>query len=87
MTSVQEAPQIFTLLTVLCVLTSLVTFAVAAYRAIRGRRASAVRLLVVWCIAAVVYVLISATVSFFKPAKSDSMVSSTTRLAPTVRMA
>jgi hypothetical protein len=67
MTSVQEAPQIFTLLTVLCVLLSLITFAAAAYRAIRGRRASAVTLLVGWGFAAVVYVLISASVSFFKP--------------------
>ena len=67
MTSVQETPQIFTLLTVLCVVASLITFAVAAYRAIRGRRAAAVKILIVWSIAAVVYVIVSASVSFFKP--------------------
>src|SRR5215471_5476448 len=67
MTSVQETPQIFTLLTVLCVLASVITFAVAAFRAIRGRRAAAVKLLGRWAAAAAVYLLVSLSVSFFKP--------------------
>src|SRR5262249_10214567 len=67
MTGVQETPQIFMLLTVLCVFTSLIIFAVAAYRAIRGRRADAMKILVGWGIAAIAYVMVSAGVSFFKP--------------------
>jgi len=67
MTSVQETPQIFTLLTVLCVLASIITFAVAAFRAIRGRQVAAVKLLGRWAVAAAVYLLVSLSVSFFKP--------------------
>ena len=67
MTSVQETPQIFTLLTVLVVFASLITFAVAAWCAIRGRRSGALKILAGWGIAALAYVAVSAGVSFFKP--------------------
>ena len=63
MMSVQETPQIFTLLTVLSVLGSLLTFAIVPFLVIRGRRASAVKLVVGWVMCAVVYVIVSAGVS------------------------
>lgn len=63
----QETPQIFTLLTVLVVLASLLTLSIVMYRAIRGRRASAVKLFAGWAICAVVYVIVSTSVSYFKP--------------------
>jgi len=66
MTSVQETPQIFMLLTVFSVLASLLTFAIVAFLAIRGKRASALKFLVGWAIFAVVYVIVSASVSYFK---------------------
>ena len=65
--SVQETPQIFTLLTVLSVLGSLLTFAIVPFLVIRGRRASAVKLVAGWVMCAVVYVIVSAGVSYFKP--------------------
>ena len=69
MTPVQQTPQIFTLALMLAVLASLVTFLVAAYRAIRGRGTSAVRVLAGWAICAAVYLTISAGVSWARPAR------------------
>jgi len=69
MTPVQETPQLFTLVLVLCVLASLVTFLIVAYRAIRGRRSSALRLLARWAISALVYMAISVAVSWTRPAR------------------
>jgi ABC-type lipoprotein release transport system permease subunit len=48
MTPVQETPQLFTLTLMLCVVASLVTCLIAAYRVIRGRRSSALRLVARW---------------------------------------
>ncbi|HZF29456.1 MAG TPA: hypothetical protein VE907_10080 [Gammaproteobacteria bacterium] len=69
MTSVQETPQVFMLLLLLCLLASLITFTVAAYRAIRGRRAGALTLLARWGLCAIAYLIVSAGVSVFKPTK------------------
>ena len=69
MTSVQETPQIFTLLLLLCLLASLITFVVAIYRAVRGRRAAAVKLLGRWGIGSIAYLILSVGVSLFKPAR------------------
>jgi hypothetical protein len=69
MPPVQETPQLFTLLLILCVLASLVTFLIAAYRAIRGRGSSALRLLSRWATCALVYVAISVVVSLARPAR------------------
>ncbi len=68
MTPVQETPQLFTLALVLCVLASLITFLIAAYRAIRGRRSSALGLLARWAICALIYLAISVAVSWTRPA-------------------
>lgn len=68
MTPVQETPQIFTLVLVLCVLASLVTWLMAAYRAIRGRRSSGLRLIAGWAIGVLVYLAISVAVSAARPA-------------------
>ncbi len=69
MTPVQETPQIFTLALVLSVLASFVTLLIAAYRAIRGRRSVALRLVARWAICALVYLAISAAVSWARPAR------------------
>jgi len=69
MTSVQETPQIFTLILLLCLLASLITFIVAAYCAIRGQRARTVTLLARWGICAIVYLIVSVGVSLLKPTK------------------
>jgi len=69
MTPVQETPQLFTLLLILCVVASLVTFLIAAYRAIRGRRSSAFRLLSRWATGALAYLAISVVVSLVRPAR------------------
>jgi hypothetical protein len=69
MTPVQETPQIFSLALVLCVLASLVILLTAAYRLIRGRRASALRLLTGWGLGVVVYLTISVAVSLVRPAR------------------
>jgi hypothetical protein len=69
MTPVQETPQLFTLVLILCVLASLVTFLIVAYRAIRGRRSSALRLLVRWAMCALVYLAVSVVVSLARPAR------------------
>jgi hypothetical protein len=69
MTPVQETPQIFTLVLALSVLASLVTFLVVGYRAIRGRRPAALRLLGRWAIAAAGYLAISAAVSWIRPTR------------------
>jgi hypothetical protein len=68
MTPVQETPQLFTLVLVLCVMASLVTWLMATYRVIRGRRSSALRLVARWVICALVYLAISAGVSASRPA-------------------
>ena len=69
MTSVQETPQIFTLLLLLCLLASLITFTAAAYRAIRGRRGSAAALLGRWAVLAIAYLIVSVSVSLLKPTR------------------
>ena len=69
MTPVQETPQIFTLLLALSVLASFVVFLVVAYRLIRGRRASGLRLLSVWVGCALFYLATSVTVALAKPAR------------------
>ena len=69
MTPVQQTPQIFTLMLVLCLLGSFVVFLVVAYRFVRGRRPAAVRLLSRWAVCAVVYLTISVSVSLIKPAR------------------
>ena len=69
MTPVQETPQIFTLALILCVLASLITLLIVTYRFIRGRPASALRLLSHWCVGAVAYLAISVVVSAAKPAR------------------
>jgi hypothetical protein len=69
MTPFQETPQLFTLLLMVCVLASLVTFVIAAYRAIRGRRSSALKLLARWAACALVYLATSVVVSLATPAR------------------
>lgn len=69
MPPVQETPQLFTVALILVVLASLVTFLIAAYRVIRGRRSSAFRLLARWAISAGVYTTISVAVSWTRPAR------------------
>lgn len=69
MTPVQETPQIFTLVLLLCVLASLVTFVLVAYRALRGRRSGAMRLLSRWGACALVYLAISVAVSVARPVR------------------
>jgi hypothetical protein len=69
MTPVQETPQIFTLLLVVCVLASLIIWLLVAYRLIRGRRASAFTLLSRWSIGVVVYIALSVVVAFARPAR------------------
>ncbi len=69
MTPVQETPQLFTLVLALCVLASLVTFLIVAYRAVRGRGRSALTLLRRWGICALVYLAISVAVSWTRPAR------------------
>jgi hypothetical protein len=69
MTPVQETPQIFTLALVLCVFASLVILLTAAYRLIRGRRASALRLLAGWGLGVFVYLTVSVAVSLVRPAR------------------
>jgi hypothetical protein len=69
MTPVQETPQIFTLVLVLCVLASLIILLMVAYRLIRGRRASALALLSRWGVGVVVYIAISVVVSLARPAR------------------
>ena len=68
-TAVQETPQLFTLVLILSVLASLVTFLIAGYRALRGRRSSAVGLLSRWATCALVYLAISVAVSAVRPAR------------------
>ena len=69
MTPIQETPQLFTLLLILCVVASLVTFATAAYRAMRGRRSGAVRLLSRWATCVLAYLAISVVVSLARPGR------------------
>jgi hypothetical protein len=69
MTPVQETPQIFTLALMLCVLASLITLLMVAYRLIRGQRASALALLSRWGVGVVVYIAISVVVSAARPAR------------------
>ena len=69
MTSVQETPQVFTLLLVLCVLASLVVLLLVAYRLIRGRRAGALALLSRWGVGVAVYLTISIAVSVARPVR------------------
>jgi hypothetical protein len=69
LTPVQETPQLFTLVLLLCVVASSVTFLIAAYRAIRGRRSSSFRLLSRWAACALVYGAISVVVSLTRPAR------------------
>jgi hypothetical protein len=69
MTPVQQTPQLFTLALVLCVLASLVTLLIAAYRLVRGRRSSALRLIGRWVICALAYLAISVAVSWTRPAR------------------
>jgi hypothetical protein len=68
MTPVQETPQLFTLVLVLCVLASMVTLLIGAYRVIRGRRSSALRLVARWAVCVLVYLAISVAVSASRPA-------------------
>lgn len=69
MTPVQETPQVFTLVLMLCVLASLITLLMVAYRLIRGQRASALALLSRWGVGVVVYIAISVVVSAARPAR------------------
>jgi hypothetical protein len=69
MTPFQETPQIFTLTLLLSVLASFVVFLIAAYRLIRGRRPSALRLLSRWGACAGVYLMISISVSLIRPVR------------------
>jgi hypothetical protein len=69
MTSVQQTPQIFMFVLVICVLASLIIFSAAGYCAIRGQRARAAKLLTRWGLAASVYAVISVGVSLFKPVR------------------
>jgi hypothetical protein len=69
MTPVQETPQLFTLVLILSVVASLVTWLIVAYRVIRGRRSSALRLLARWAMCALVYQAISVVVSVARPAR------------------
>src|SRR5262245_22561246 len=69
MTPVQETPQIFTLVLVLCLLASFVVFLVVAYRFARGRRGGALRLLCRWAVCAVVYLATSVAVSLIRPVR------------------
>jgi hypothetical protein len=69
MTPVQETPQIFTLVLVLCVLASLVILLMVGYRLIRGRRASALALLSRWGVGVAVYIAISVFVSVARPVR------------------
>lgn len=69
MTPVQETPQIFTLVLMLCVLASLIILLMVAYRLIRGRRASALALLSRWGAGVAVYIAISVVVSAARPAR------------------
>jgi hypothetical protein len=67
MTPVQETPQLFTLILVLSVLTSLVVFVMAAWRLSRGRRAAGLRLVAGWGVCALVYLAISVGVALTRP--------------------
>src|SRR5690348_257295 len=67
MAPVQQTPQIFTLVTVLAVLISAIACIVVCYRAVRGRRAAAIRLFGVWGAAAAMYLAASLGVSAFRP--------------------
>jgi hypothetical protein len=69
MTSVQQTPQIFTLVLVVCVVASLIILLMVAYRLIRGRRASALALLSRWGVGVGVYVAISVVVSVARPVR------------------
>ena len=66
MTPVQQTPQIFALVLVLCVLCSFVVLLVVAYRLLRGRRQPALKLLSRWALCAAVYLAISVGVSFLR---------------------
>jgi hypothetical protein len=63
----QQYPQIFTLVLMLGVVASIVTLFVAVYHGVRGRWVRARALVIRWVMAASVYLLVSVTVSFFKP--------------------
>jgi hypothetical protein len=67
MTPVQETPQIFTVITVLVVLASAITFLAVVYRILRGRRGAATGLFSRWCVAAAIYLVTSLAVSAFRP--------------------
>ena len=69
MTPVQETPQIFTLVLVLCVLASLIILLMVGYRLIRGRRASALALLSRWGVGVGVYIAISVVVAVARPVR------------------
>jgi hypothetical protein len=66
-TPVQETPQIFTLVAVLCVLATVVVFVVIAYRLVRGRTLRALKLLSRWAVCAAAYFAISVGVSLTRP--------------------
>jgi hypothetical protein len=63
MTPVQETPQIFTLILLLGVLTTLVVFLIIIYRLLGGRRTSAVKWLGIWALSALGYLAVSVMVS------------------------
>lgn len=69
MTPVQQTPQIFALVLMLCVLCSFVVLLVVAYRLIRGRRQRALWLLSRWAVCAAIYLAISVGVSLMRPAR------------------
>ena len=69
MTPVQETPQIFSLVLVLCVLASFVILLMTVHRLVRGRRASALALLSRWGVAVAVYLAISVVVSVARPVR------------------
>jgi hypothetical protein len=69
MKPVQETPQIFTLVLVLCVLASLVIVLMVAYHLIGGRRASALALLSRWGVGVAVYLAISVVVAVARPVR------------------
>ena len=69
MTPVQQTPQIFALVLVLCVLSSFVVLLVVVYRLIRGPRQRALTLLSRWAVCAAIYLAISVGVSLMRPAR------------------
>jgi hypothetical protein len=69
MTPIQQTPQLFSLVLVLCVVCSFMVVLAVVYRFGRGRRSAARQLLLRWTVCAVVYLAISVGVSLTRPVK------------------